>query len=132
MTEFVDAEDKRRPSEFPRLSGRYRAAADVVWYPPRRRVVVKPKPVAVRAYLLDISVAGALLESFTNPRINVGRRIRFELNHLQGLAEIRNIRPSGEQTSYYGVAFFSLSTPLRTEVHDLVGRVRNGGYAEFH
>lgn len=127
MGTFIDEEDQRRPQEFPRLSERYRADVEAVWFPPSRRKLVKGKPVAIKANVLDLSVAGALLTSQINSKIEIGRKIKFQLNGHPGIVEVRNVRPSSSpDISYYGVSFFNVSDDLRAEIFEIVTAVRSG------
>jgi hypothetical protein len=125
MGKLMEQDDARRPMEFPRLSERYRANAEVIWHVPSQRRLGKGKQVPVAADLLDLSVAGALLSSLNNSKITVGMRMRFELNGHIGVAEVRNCRPAGERASYYGVSFFSMTEELENEIFDLVAKVRS-------
>lgn len=126
MGQFISDQDARRPEEFPRLSERYRASAEVVIHVPSRRKVMKGSPKAIEADVLDLSVAGALLVLPEGSTPDVGVRMKFELNGCAGVAELRNSRPASADSVYFGVSFFSMSDELRDEIFRLVGNVRSG------
>lgn len=93
------------------------------WYVPRRRMKVKAKPTAQDVKLVDISVAGALVEAERNEAIEVGSRLRWELNGTEGVAEVRNIRESGG-LYYYGISYFRMDPEQKALVHRVVSKVR--------
>lgn len=126
MGQFIDDHDSRRPEEFPRLSQRYRASAEVIIHIPSRRKVMKGSPKAVEADVLDLSVAGALLAVPEGTIADIGIRMKFELNGCAGVAELRNFRPASADSTYYGVSFFSMTDELRDEIFRLVANVRSG------
>ncbi len=126
MGKFIDDEDVRRPQEFPRLSPRYPIPPlKATWFPPSRRKLSRAVgPVEVR--LVDISIAGALLEGPFNDRLVEGSRLRIEFGTADGIAEIRNARPSEHKgMSYYGVSYFRMSDEMRDLVHGVVGKIRD-------
>ena len=125
MAEFVDESDVRRPSQVPRISQRYTASTNVVWYPPSQRRLVRGRPIAATAQLLDLSVAGALLKGPQNRRLQIGSRVKFEMNGTSGIVEVRNMRPAGEDTYFYGISFFSMSEEFKAEIFEIVARVRS-------
>jgi hypothetical protein len=127
MGGLVGDEDARRPEIFPRLSERYRVDVDAAWHAPSRRRLVNGKPVRIEAEVLDLSIAGALLKAQANEKIQIGRRLKFELNGLDCIVEVRNVRPSSsERSCYYGVSFFRLTDEMRAELFSIVGRIRSG------
>lgn len=126
MGQFIDDQDSRRPEEFPRLSERYRASAEIVIHIPSRRKVMKGSPKPVQADVLDLSVAGALLVVPEDTVADIGIRMKFELNGCAGVAELRNFRPASADSTYYGISFFSMTDELRDEIFRLVANVRSG------
>ncbi len=130
MGQFIDEQDSRRPEEFPRLSQRYRASAEVVIHVPSRRKVMKGNPKPVDADVLDLSVAGALLVVPEGIMADIGIRMKIELNGCAGVAELRNFRPASADSTYFGISFFSMTDELRDEIFRLVANVRSGVEAE--
>lgn len=125
MGQFIDEHDVRRPTEFPRISPRYPIPPlKAIWYPPARRLVGSPAAVEVR--LVDISVAGALIQGPHNKRLSVGSRIPIEFQGTEGIADVRNIRPSEHRdSSYYGISYFNMSPEMSELVHAVVRRIRS-------
>ncbi len=94
------------------------------WYVPRRRMKVKAKPTAQDVKLVDISVAGALVEAEANEAIEVGARLRWELNGTEGVAEVRNIRKNEDGLWFYGISYFRMDPEQKALVHRVVSKVR--------
>lgn len=123
---FLDEHDARRPSEFPRISQRYRAATKAVWYPPSRRKVFAGRPQPIEVHVLDLSVAGALFGAPTNPALEMGAKVKMQFDEVWGVSVIRNIRTSSSPAlTFYGVSFFLMSNELEMKVMDLVAAVKS-------
>jgi hypothetical protein len=124
MGQFVDEDDVRRPSEFPRVSERHRIKFETIWYPPTRSLFgTRPKGVEVQ--VLDPSVAGALLVAPTNPRLVPGVKIKMLFEDVTAVIVVRNVRPSSTpQHSYYGIAFFGMGRELELKVLQLVAELQ--------
>ncbi len=124
VAQFIDESDLRRPNEMPRMGERYTIPGiKATWYVPRRRLGVKAKPTPQKIKLVDISVAGALVESVPNAAVEVGSRLRFVLDGTEGVAEIRNVRLV-DGLAYYGISYFSMDDDQKSLVHRVVSKVR--------
>lgn len=125
MGQFIDEQDARRPTEFPRISARYPIPAlKATWFAPGRRIGSGSSSVEIR--IVDISVAGALIEAPTNKKIKLGTRVKMEISGHDGTAEIRNMRLAERYAlSYYGITFLRMSPELEALVHSVVGKVRS-------
>ncbi|MDA3040196.1 MAG: PilZ domain-containing protein [Actinomycetota bacterium] len=123
---FLDMNDARRPSEFPRISERYRAETMAVWYPPSRRKLFAGKPQPIEVHVVDLSVAGALFGAPTNPAMELGSKVKVQFDEVWGVSVIRNVRASSSPAlSFYGVSFFQMSTELEMKVMDLVVAIKS-------
>ena len=121
MGQFVDHSDLRKLTEIPRISHRYRAETEAVWFPPSRRRLVDGRPQPVKVQVVDLSVAGALLAAPTNKALQMGAKVRIQFDGIRGVAVIHNIRASSTPThSYFGVAFFLMSHELEVRIMQLI------------
>lgn len=93
------------------------------WFAPRGRKFLKGKGFAVAIRMVDISVAGALIETAHNPNIKVGSRLEWELNGCAGVVEVRNCRQEDDKC-YYGVSYFRMDGDQKALVHKVVAKVR--------
>ncbi len=120
MAEFIDQADVRRPVEMPRMGERYAIGGlHATWFIPKAFGRSTPTPVK----LIDISVAGALVEAPLSKHLHVGSRIKWELNNLNGVVEIRNVREV-DGVGQYGVSYFRLDHDLSLLVNRVVEKVR--------
>lgn len=123
---FLETNDVRRPSEFPRIAERYRAETKAVWYPPSRRKVFAGRPQPIEVHVLDLSVAGALFGAPTNPALELGAKVKMQFDDVWGVSVIRNVRASSSPAlTFYGVSFFQMTTELEMKVMDLVAAIKS-------
>lgn len=115
MAEFIDQDDSRRPDEVPRMGERYEIdGLHATWLVPK----ALGRTSATKVKLIDVSVAGALVEAPLSKHLKVGSRITWELNGLSGAIEIRNVREVNG-VGHFGVSYFRLDD----ELGDLINRV---------
>lgn len=120
MAEFIDQADVRRPVEMPRMGERYPIGGlHATWMVPK--ALSRTTKTSIK--LVDISIAGALVEAPLSKNIKVGSRIKWELNGLGGVVEIRNIREVDEM-GHFGVSYFSIDHDLSQLINRVVEKVR--------
>ncbi len=120
MAELIDQADSRRPAEVPRMGERYEIDGLLAtWFIPKSF----GRTSATKVRLLDVSVAGALVEAPLSKHLQVGSRITWELNGLRGAIEIRNVREV-DGIGHYGVSYFSLSSELGELINKVVKKVK--------
>lgn len=126
---LLDANDKRAPEEFPRLSARYRIdGLELTWSPKSGRLTASSKGKEVPAKVIDLSVAGALLVAPANRHVEPGVRVPVRIGNSTGVAEVRSIRKASiPGMVFYGVAFTQMSKGLAANVNAVVERIRKSG-----
>ncbi len=108
----------------PRMGERYPIPGlKATWKVPSRRKVAVGRLSSTDIRLVDISVAGALVESVPNRNVDVGSRLTWELNGCKGVVEVRNVREE-DGRAFYGVSYFSMDDDLRALVNRVVEKVR--------
>ncbi len=93
------------------------------WFVPGRGLKRLSRPQAETIKLIDISVAGALVEAESNTGIEVGSRLQWELNGTEGVAEVRNVRVV-DGVTLYGISYFRMEDEQKALVHRVVAKVR--------
>ena len=89
--------------------------------PPRRLGRSRPR----QAYVLDVSVTGALLVARRNPRLAVGERVTIGAGGSFGTVRISRIADLPEtRHSAYGAEFVELDEPLRAMLYSLIAADR--------
>jgi hypothetical protein len=121
--QVIDSETRR--SADGRLVQRYRTVGlHLTWHPPTRRLL-RTRPVAAPAEVIDVSEGGALLLADAFPAIRPGLVVAVELDSSRGLVEVRHVHDAHHpEQRYYGVHFVEQQPGLRARIAETVARQR--------
>jgi len=95
------------------------------WTAPQGGRVLPNRKKTVDAELLDLSIAGALVEAPASSAIKTGDHINICLSGEPGTVQVRNIRTGDDGLVLYGVVFLRISPALEAAIYDGIARLRN-------